>query len=158
MEMNLNAMRLTDQFKDKGFFDDPLHIKAKKDFQFLCSQTGYAALNNLNYLSVKTIAADKYVGEFLPLGYKTSSKSVTFSKEVFDVDKPNSYVAVVAYNSYDEVIDVFLFSGELLKKPGIFSIVKFNKNDNAYSINIGDGLNSKLKQYSFGYVLKNQNK
>ena len=156
--MNFNAARLTEQFKDKGFFDNPLHIKAKKDFQFLCSQTGYAALNNVNYLSVKTIAADKYVGEFLPLGYKTSSKAVTFPKDIFDTEKPNGYVAIVAYNNYDEVVDVFLFGGELMKKVGMFSLIKFNKNDNTYSINIGDGLNQKLKQYSFGYVLKNQNK
>ena len=154
--MNLNATRITDQFKDKGFFDNPIHIKAKKDFQFLCAQTGYAALNNINYVSVKTIIADKYVGEFLPLGYNTKSKSLNFPKAIFNADKPDNQVAVVAYNAYDEVIDVFLFAAEMFKKGGLFSIVKSNKDD-TYTVHVGDAVGSKLKQYSFGYVLKNLN-
>lgn len=139
-----------DSLKDKTFMESPLHVQAKKDFNTLCQKIGYSGFNNLNYMSVK-YENTYYVGEFLVLGHNLTDKQVTFPKYLFDANNDKLYLAVVVYSNGTPT-DAFAFKATEFKKTGLLSMYKYDKNTDAYSVGINP---NKLKQYSFGYVLKN---
>jgi len=142
--------------EEHDFMDSDINRQAKTDFKYLCTQTGYTALNNVNYITVKaaTNTGDKYIGEFLVIGYDVKNKAAEFPQNILDAKKAGTFVGVVMYQG-GEVKDVLVFKAAEFLKPGMFSIFKNLKGKGMYAINIGDGQNKNLKQYSFGYVVKN---
>lgn len=149
--------RLKQYDSDAGFLDIPLHQNAKRDFKYLCSETGYTTLNNLNFQTVKTAdSKQKYIGEFLVLGYVDGDGTLLFPQNLISIEDPNQYVAVVGYKD-DKVVEVLVFEATKFKTAGLLSIFKNFKKTNEYGIKIGNITNEKLKQYSFGYVLKKLN-
>jgi len=145
---------ITKDLTQKDFLGSDINVRAKKDFAYLCNQTGYNCLNNVGYQSVKTADEKvKSIGDFLIIGYDTAEKVASFPQKLLDPQRANTFVAVVVYKD-DEVQDVLVFKASEFIKPKLFSIYKVLKNG-TYAINIGGGLKESFKQYSFGYVLKN---
>ena len=146
--------QINEGIEGKSFLDQELHIQATKDFKYLALQTGYNLFVNLNCQRLTTADKDsRYVGDYLVLGYNMQDKRVLFPKGLINVENPDMNVAVVCYKDGD-VQDVLVFGATNFKKIGMFSIFKDVKASGAYAINIGDL--GKLKQYSFGYVIKNK--
>jgi len=154
MDLVSNLKDIAGEIKEKDFLEQDINLKAKEDFKFLCSQTGYVVYNNIHYLKVKTNEyPGRDCGDFLVVGHDVGkSKKVVFPRDLLACLSPNVYVAVAAYES-GRIRDVYLFQAAEFKKTGMFSIFKYDKNDDAYEIHLpGEG---KLEKYSFGYVLKN---
>lgn len=146
---------LKDAKVDNSFLSSPINKKANTDFKYLCSQTGYSTLNNLNFLTLKTIVQGRKVGEFLVIGHDLSDRMVKFPKDLIDLDKEDHYVAVVCYKD-DKVVDVLVFNVASFKKVGLLSIFKDLKKEDAYGVSISSPSDKKMIQYTFGYVLKNK--
>jgi len=148
--------KLKNEFEDTSFLDDPLHQQAEKDFKYLCTQTDYSTLDSLKgYITVKTAdSQNKNLGEYLVVGHEVKNKIVKFPISLVDVEKPDNYIAVVCYDN-KKVLDVLVFDVANFKKTGVMSKFKIYKKTNEYGIVLNDINNQKLKQYSFGYVLKN---
>lgn len=147
--------KLNNELEDKHFLETKIHQQAKKDFQYLCSQTEYSTFNNLHLLTLKTSDGKfKYLGEFLVLGHDVSNKLISFPKNLIDIEKPNHFVAVVCYKK-GEVLDVLVFNVQGFKTTSLFGVHKDLSKQNMYGLNISDPENKKLKSYSFGLVLKN---
>ncbi len=139
-----------------GFLDLPLNQKARLDFKYLCGTTGYTTFNNLNYQTVKTAdSKEKYIGEFLVIGYNVESEIVKFPQDLLNLESENHFLAVVCYEN-NSVADILIFKAEEFKKFRLLpSIFKDLKDEKAFGVKLGGLDNTKLKQYSFGYVLKN---
>ncbi|MDD2226994.1 MAG: hypothetical protein PHH71_00210 [Clostridia bacterium] len=152
--MQLEDIRkLKEGFVDDGFLDSAINQQAEKDFKYLCSQTNYSIFDSLkgNFTLRTSDSKGRTIGEFLIIGHDTSTNIVKFPKNLIDVEKPNSYVAVVCYKN-DKVLDVFVFDVANFKKVGLISMFKSYNKTNEYGIALN--INSqKTKQYSFGYVL-----
>lgn len=147
--------KLTRDASDIKFLDRDIHLRAKKDFKYLCTQAGYNTFNNLNLQSIKKADSnEKYLGEALVLGFDVKDKMLTFPMEFLDIEKPNHFVGVVVYDG-KAIKDVFLFNAGGFKKAGLFSMFKVLKKSGEYGIAIKDADNYKMKNYSFGYVLNN---
>ena len=145
-----NLENITKSFDDTDFTDLPKNRRAKEDFKYLCNKTNYSALNNVKYLSVNGL---KKLGDFLVLGYSPADKMIVFPQDLIDVENRGLFVAVVVYNG-DRVNDVLIFKASEFKKPGMFSMFKNLKKSDEYAISLGDASSPKLKEYSFGLVLK----
>lgn len=143
-----SAADLRDMTADRNFLSAPINTKAKDDFKFLCSRAGYMALNNVNYLDVRVLS-DKKIGDFFIIGHNADDKVAYFPQPYIDVNLANLYVAVVYYEN-GTVSDVYCFKASGFKKTGIFSM--FKKKDDWFSIVMP--AKDKLKEYSFGYVIK----
>ena len=140
-------------FEEKGFLEQSIHQNALKDFKFLCQKTGYTTFNNLNFQTLRTADNhNRYLGEFLVLGYDVTEKKVTFPAGLLDIGNDKCFVAAVCYSN-GSVQDVLVFSATEFKKAGVFSMFKSLKKEGALSIGIGSPDSKNLKQYSFGYVL-----
>lgn len=150
--------KLNAEFDEKKFLDDPLHNKAKQDFKYLCNKSGYTTFNNLNYQSLKTADSEnKYLGEFLVIGFNSEEQEVKFPKYLLPLEQPNYYVVVVAYKGHD-VANIFVFGSDNFKNTGMFSMFKDLKKTSEFGISLKDVQSKKLEDYSFGYVLKNLSK
>jgi len=145
--------KLKEGFVDDGFLDSAINQQAEKDFKYLCAQTNYSTFDSLkgNFTLKTADSKAKNIGEFLVIGHDTSTSIAKFPKNLIDVEKPNSYVAVVCYKD-DKVLDVFVFNVDNFKKVGLMSVFKSYNKTNEYGIALNMG-SQKIKQYSFGYVL-----
>lgn len=136
---------------EKTFLEDDIHVKAIEDFKKLCSQTRTTVQKNINFWTMKTIDGN-YAGDFFLIGHDTAKTEAMFPKELLEGNNVKKlYVAIVAYKNSTPV-DVYVFKVDDFKKTGMFSMFKFHKDTNMYGVML---TGNKLKQYSFGYVLKN---
>ena len=133
--------KINEDLKDKTFYNSALNVQADKDFKFLCTKTNYRCANNTVYRTLTTLG-NAPVGDFLVFGHKLEDKMAWFPKEAV---KENLYVAVVCYAD-GKVADVLVFDANNFK-------FKDNKKTGMLGVKIKNV--TKLKQYSFGYVLKN---
>lgn len=144
--------KLKNSFQEKSFFDDELHKKAQKDFVYLCAAAGY----NTSYRNKRVVllgaGRTTEIGEFLVVGKTEKMSAVEFPAEV-DIENDKHFVAVIVYEN-DTVKDTFVFNATGFKKAGIFSMLKNNKKAGMLAVKIKNANSNKLKQYSFGYVLK----
>ena len=148
--------KLTQDREGVKFLAQPIHMQAKKDFQFLCGQTDYSYMNNVNFVSLRTAnTANKYLGDFFVIGHELSDKIVKFPKEYIDLEKPNTFVSAVCYAKDKSVADVLVFPVASFKNTGLLSMFKNFDKTGEFGIAISSVDDKKVKQYSFGYVLKN---
>ena len=148
-----NMLDLNQKLADKSFSDKEVNVLAKQDFKYLCSQTGYNALNNIDYIRVEQM--NKKIIDVFVVGHDLSNKNIEIPGQYVDVEKEDLYVGVVYYEN-GKVKNICLFKAADFAKRGIFSMFKYNKGNNTYNINLPN--EEKLKQYSFGYVIKNISK
>ena len=133
--------KIKEDLKDATFYNSALNVQADKDFRFLCAKTNCRCTNNTDLRTLTTLD-NAPIGDFLVFGHKLEDKMAWFPK---DAVKENLYVAVVCYKS-DCAEEVLVFDANNFK-------FKDNKKTGMLGVKIKDV--NKLKQYSFGYVLKN---
>lgn len=150
-----DLQQLSKVLDDKGFLNEPINIRAKQDFLYLCNKTGYSAMNKRHFMSLSHAdSGGRHMGEFLVIGYNTADKTAVFPKELINPDDDNNYVAIVCYNK-DRVVDVLVFAAANFKKIGLFGIYKNLKGEGAYGVVLNDANTVAHKKHSFGFVLKN---
>ena len=142
---------INELLEERAFLGNAINVRAKKDFKFLCNKTRYSSFDNINYQTVQNMNSDE-LGDFLVVGYDMARKEVSFPKELLDVKNEKLYVAVVGYKN-GNVIDIYIFKATEFAKTGIFSMYKYNKKSDSYGIAMPN--ESKLKEYSFGYIMEN---
>lgn len=131
------------------FLKSEANKKAREDFKYLCGQLRYRALDNVNYQSVSLM--ETKLCDALVVAWDMSKGQVWFPKGLVDFNHPKLFVAVVAYDK-GAPQDIYMFRSTELTKTGLFSMYKYDKRHGALGIAMPKG--DKLRQYSFGYVIK----
>lgn len=133
----------------EGFLDQEIHKRARKDFEYLLQKNGLGKRYDLNFFLVFGASGD--IANCLVLGLESKSKRLVFPREILN-GKTEGYVTVVLYDE-GNVEDMLMYPiSELLKKKKLFSIYKYDKSKDEYTIKINKKDNTKrlsivLKDY-----------
>lgn len=135
----------------KSFFDEPIHQKAHKDFQYLCAKTNFMLKINFDNFIMHT--QTETVCEIAVFGFNIGDKVLKFPKTLIKPEDPNQKIGVVCYEN-GNVKTVLVFDSSSFLKTGVFSKFKSYDRTDQFGLVLKKINNDIISEYSFGMVFR----